>query len=300
MNTVLKVAAIYNILFGLMTLVDPFWIFDWAGAERPNYPELWQCIGMIVGVYGLGYWIASYNPLKHWPIVFVGWLGKIFGPIGFLEAVIKGVFPLKFGWTIVFNDLIWWWPFTLIVWTALRIETQPAFAQPQPQDQKRIQNWIEASLSGKKPQIVFFMRHAGCTFCREALERIHSLSAQFQEVGAQVRLVHMGSDGLSDFAELTRKYSSSSGWVLEADQGRALYQLMGLSRGTWNQIFSLKSVIRALQAGVLGRKGVGALEGDGFMMPGVFVWQDGKQVFSWKALEASESFPYEAILQSLR
>ena len=57
-----------------------------VGMEPPNYPELWQCIGMIVGVYGIGYLAAAADPLGHWPITLVGFLGKMFGPIGFAGA----------------------------------------------------------------------------------------------------------------------------------------------------------------------------------------------------------------------
>jgi ligand-binding SRPBCC domain-containing protein len=70
---------------------------------------------MIVGVYGIGYIIAASEPETHWPIVLVGLLGKIFGPIGFAMAVLSGTFPPLFGLTIVTNDLIWWIPFALIL-----------------------------------------------------------------------------------------------------------------------------------------------------------------------------------------
>ena len=48
---------------------------------------------MIVGVYGVGYWIAGDDPYRHWPIVLVGFLGKAFGPVGFATALARGVFP---------------------------------------------------------------------------------------------------------------------------------------------------------------------------------------------------------------
>ncbi len=90
-------------------------MFDLAGMEQPNYPELWQCVGMIVGVYGLGYWIAASDPIRHFPIVLVGFIGKIFGPIGFAQALWSGRFTPGFGLNILFNDLIWWIPFFLIL-----------------------------------------------------------------------------------------------------------------------------------------------------------------------------------------
>ena len=76
-------------------------------------------IGMIVGVYGVGYWVAAANPMVHWPIVLVGFLGKVFGPIGFAMALFNGQFPLKFGLNIIFNDLIWWVPFFIILKSTL-------------------------------------------------------------------------------------------------------------------------------------------------------------------------------------
>lgn len=118
-GTLLKVAAVYNLAWGAVAIAFPMLLFKLVGMDPlPNYPELWQCIGMIVGVYGIGYWIAASDPVRHWPIVLVGLLGKIFGPIGFVQAVLADRFPLAMGCTILTNDLIWWVPFTLILLNA--------------------------------------------------------------------------------------------------------------------------------------------------------------------------------------
>ena len=114
----LRAAGVYNLLWGAITIAFPDLLFDLTGATRPNYPEIWQCVGMIVGVYGFGYWVAASDPRRHWPIVLVGLLGKLFGPVGFAVAVWKGTFPPAFGLTILTNDLIWWVPFALILWDA--------------------------------------------------------------------------------------------------------------------------------------------------------------------------------------
>jgi hypothetical protein len=68
---------------------------------------LWQCIGMIVGVYGIGYIIAAIDPKTHWPIILVGLLGKILGVSGMIWYIIQGTVPLEFGLTCCLNDLIW-------------------------------------------------------------------------------------------------------------------------------------------------------------------------------------------------
>lgn len=121
MKLLLLMAAMYNIVWGAFAILSPLTLFRWCGFNPlPLYPELWQCIGMIVGVYGVGYGIAARDPFRHWPIVFVGLLGKVLGPIGFFGAVTSGRFPLAMGWTIVTNDLIWWLPFGLILLGAYR------------------------------------------------------------------------------------------------------------------------------------------------------------------------------------
>jgi hypothetical protein len=73
-------------------------LFDLTVAERLNYPEIWHCVGMIVGVYGIGYLIAASDSRTHWQIVLVGLLGKVFGPIGFLVALLRGTFPPSSDW----------------------------------------------------------------------------------------------------------------------------------------------------------------------------------------------------------
>ncbi len=115
MKPVLLAAGVYNILWGGFVLFFPLAMFRWFGMQPPNYPQLWQCVGMIVGVYGVGYIAAAFDPLRHWPIVLVGFLGKVFGPIGFVQAVYEGAFPLAFGINNITNDVIWWIPFALIL-----------------------------------------------------------------------------------------------------------------------------------------------------------------------------------------
>lgn len=113
-------AGVYNLLWGACVIVWPHALFDLAGAPRLNYPEIWQCVGMIVGVYGIGYLIAADDPWTHWPIVLVGLLGKVFGPIGFAFAMARGTLPPLLGLTILTNDLAWWIPFVLILRDAAR------------------------------------------------------------------------------------------------------------------------------------------------------------------------------------
>ncbi|MFK7959420.1 MAG: alkyl hydroperoxide reductase [Phycisphaerales bacterium] len=121
MTKVLIIAGIYNLLWGAVVVLAPLAIFRFLKLPDPTYPSIWQCVGMIVGVYGIGYLAAAKDPARHWPIVLVGLLGKIFGPIGFVHAAMNGIFPWKMGFTIITNDLIWWIPFGLMLLHARRV-----------------------------------------------------------------------------------------------------------------------------------------------------------------------------------
>jgi len=139
MRRVLQAAAAYNILWGAWAVLFPHQFFDWTGMAQPTHPMIWQGMGMVIGVYGLGYWWASFAPVRHWPIVAVGFLGKIFGPLGFVFNYAQGLVPASFAFTLITNDLIWWIPFFLILRAAQQAGwplREPA-GQPEPEKSRQ-------------------------------------------------------------------------------------------------------------------------------------------------------------------
>ena len=115
MSSTLKIAAAYNLVWGALVIVFPNIFFELVGMEPPLHTMIWQGMGMVIGVYGLGYWWAAHDPLTHWPIVAVGFLGKILGPLGFFMNYFQGQVPFGFFYTLITNDFIWWVPFFVIL-----------------------------------------------------------------------------------------------------------------------------------------------------------------------------------------
>jgi len=101
-------AAVYNFIWGSVTVLFPNLFFDLIGEPRPFYPALWQVVGMFVLVYAPAYWWAGRYPDRHSHLIMIGLLGKVLGPVGFVWAAINGQLPLSFGWTNLTNDVIWW------------------------------------------------------------------------------------------------------------------------------------------------------------------------------------------------
>jgi len=112
------IAAAYNLVWGIVVSAFPSLLFDLLKMPQPTYPALMQCIGMMVGVYAIGYGLIAKDPVRYGPVVYVGLLGKVLGPLGFLASASLGQLPWRFGWINVFNDLIWlpiFVPFAILV-----------------------------------------------------------------------------------------------------------------------------------------------------------------------------------------
>lgn len=104
----LLAAAIYNLLWGSWVVLFPDALFRLFNLPLPSYLPLWQVVGMFVLVYAPAYAWAARRPSRHGHLVLVGMLGKILGPLGFVWAAATGQLPLRFGLTILTNDLLWW------------------------------------------------------------------------------------------------------------------------------------------------------------------------------------------------
>jgi hypothetical protein len=107
-------AGLYNIAFGLWAGFRPLEFFEIFEIAPPRYPAIWACLGMVVGVYGLLYWHATWKPENARPIIAVGLLGKVLGPCGMLLSV-SDQWPARLAMLNVYNDVIWWLPFTLFL-----------------------------------------------------------------------------------------------------------------------------------------------------------------------------------------
>lgn len=111
----LFIAGCYNIIWGAWVIIIPNSLFEWSKIELPIYSMIWQSVGLVVGVYGLGYIVAARDYVRHWPIILVGFLGKLGGPFGIMYHVFFGELSSVFLIVTLFNDLIWWVPFYIML-----------------------------------------------------------------------------------------------------------------------------------------------------------------------------------------
>jgi hypothetical protein len=117
-RTVFLVAGIYNIAWGLYAVLDPQWLFRSSGLPPQNYPEIFACLGMVVGLYGIVYLEVARVPERGWLLAAVGLTGKILGPIGLARLILTGRWPVATVVLCLTNDLVWWIPFSLYLYDA--------------------------------------------------------------------------------------------------------------------------------------------------------------------------------------
>jgi hypothetical protein len=106
-------AGVYNIAWGLYSVWDPQWLFRYAHLPLQNHPQIFACLGMVVGLYGIIYFEIARVPDRGWLLAAVGLLGKLLGPIGLRRLIWSGVWPPSTLVLSLTNDLMWWIPFAL-------------------------------------------------------------------------------------------------------------------------------------------------------------------------------------------
>jgi len=289
-------AGLYNLVWGASVVAFPLAFFRMLSLDEPVYPQIWQCVGMIVGVYGVGYLVAARDPVRHWPIVLVGFLGKVFGPIGFLSAAARGDLPWAFGVTILTNDLIWYPSFCYALWCAWRTNmnkaTEKSTEAPTPReamsDAETSTGRTLFEESERSRLLVVFLRHAGCTFCREAIAELGEKGEGIRRAGARIALVYMS--GGETIRELAGKRGVGDAIFVE-DPDRSLYNAFELRRGSLRQLLGPRVVLRGIAATLRGHI-VGKPAGDTLQMPGAFVVEDGRIVRAHRHADASDRPDY--------
>ncbi len=302
MRRALQLAAAYNVVWGSWVVLRPEDLFLITDIPLPRYLSIWQCVGMIVGVYGVGYALASRDPIRHWPITLVGFLGKIFGPVGFLFGLLSlapgdnGYLPPSWGLTIITNDLIWWIPFGMILYAAVKASSLPK--EQGGQDDVSLSEMLDAyhdqhgnslnTLSRDQPLMLLFLRHSGCTFCREALSDVSNVRDQLEE-RTGIAVVHMGTE--EEMSDHFLNYGLENVSRV-CDPSCRLFRRFGLTRGSFGQLFGVSIWSRGAKACLIDGHGVGKLAGDGFQMPGLFLIEKSKIIKAYRHKNAADRPDY--------
>ena len=139
-----------------------------------------------------------------------------------------------------------------------------------------------ADASQSRPLVLVFLRHFGCTFTRQLLRGLEELEKTAALHGAELVLVHMLRSG-----EEVRYLSGHDKVARIADPQCRLYRAFGLGRGGLLEMFGPRVWWLGAIA-IFKGCGVGHLAGDGWQMPGAFVFHRGRIVSAQRATSASD------------
>ncbi len=123
-------------------------------------------------------------------------------------------------------------------------------------------------LSAESPVLLIFLRHAGCSFCRETLADVAVCRSAIEGQRTRIILVHMGD--ATELDALLVRYGLL-GVDRISDPRQDLYGVFGLKRGSFRQLFGWKVLRRGIFGGVVLRYGIGLAHADASQLPGAFL-----------------------------
>ena len=300
MRVVLRVAGSYHILFAVWAICWPHLWFDWIGVEHPNHPLMWQGVGLVMGVLGVGMLVTAKNPIKHWLFVLLGFTKFTLGILGFGAALVKREIPLDSLWMMLVDDLIWWVPFAMILWASLRAHAgvPPTRSEPlgiaEAAASYALSNGKSLEEASQSHLLALvFLRHFGCTFTRQILRGLEDIQKEAKSHGAELIIVHMLQSGKE-----IRYLGERSGVTRIADPRCELYRAFGLGKGGFLELFGPHVWWRGAVS-IFKGCGLGHLAGDGLQMPGAFLFLDGKIISSQRAHSASDLPDLPGLFQAL-
>lgn len=156
-------------------------------------------------------------------------------------------------------------------------------------DEKTIQSIIKTlpetndvelvSMTYDQPVMLIFLRHFGCTFCRQALSDLSKIKKDIDELGVKIVYVHMVDKTTAN--EHLTKYNFSGNTHL-GDPDKKLYHHFGLQKGNFRQLYGLNVMMRGFKAGLIDGHGHGfKAVGDMEQMPGLFMLANGEVIRSY-------------------
>lgn len=294
----LRLLALGNFAFGLTLLLFPENSLAYLTITGATGPLFFQALGLLSMAFGVGYLIASLEPSRHYSVMATGALFRTLFLLLLLKGFVSGEIALKGFLLMSVYLLVGLGILVSILLDAYEQNTKEESAPKQFHDllkyvrTNRGETLLE--LSEKNNVLLIFIRHFGCTFCRETVSEIAKLDAGIKGKNLTPVFIHMSDPDFAD--EFFGRYYNHPVQHI-SDPSRVLFRSLGLQRGTLWQLFGPKVVLRGFWAGFFKGHGLGAFEGDFLQLGGYFVLSKGQVVFEHKTRGAADFFKIELLPQ---
>jgi len=151
----------------------------------------------------------------------------------------------------------------------------------------------------KKPVILVFLRHLGCTFCRTQVIELARTYSKFQDMGAEVVCVAMGQANVGKAFQIM--FNMPFPMLMLGEDNTLAYDKYRLGKGTFSQLLGVASLVNGIKAMThLKGQTFGGMQGDGRQMPGTFIIDThGVVQFAYISQNASDNPPISTLLGAL-
>ncbi len=149
-----------------------------------------------------------------------------------------------------------------------------------------------ADLFKSETHILVFLRHLGCNLSMQLVTDILSIEKKYN-VSLPITFISQGSRNYSEHFWSSRHPEAQ----VIYDTNLAIARQFGLREGTITQVINPQSMYCSLKAMAQGNFPTG-IQGNVFMLPGVFVYSDGRQVYSHIASHASDVPDFENLVKT--
>ena len=292
----LRTAGILHIFMAVALLFLP------GVMEAPLLLEPWlpfSSAGLLV--FGAGYFIASYNPVRNSLALVMGLLATFLMGLFLLiypeEAIETGMLAGVISLVVIWAGLLLTMLFHISKAGQAPKALAHSYSEPLSKTLSRFRTQKGKNLlqlSNRQPVLLVFLRHFGSPFCREALADIKKKQSSIEGEGARLVFVHLAEE------EQAKKYFEKAGLQDEhriSDPNGIMYNAFNLERADFGQVLGWRSWFRGIGATLKGH-GSGLVMGDGFRMPGVFLINEGEIIKSYRHAHSSDRPDYISLASS--
>jgi len=115
MRYVLRFVAVYNVLAGVTMLCFYHESYKAMGVAKPDLNLPIQLVGVLVALFGIGYWMVASHPVDNRNVLMLGFWSKLLGSVLGIYYVAVGKLPPIFLVVLFFADVIYLPLFYLIL-----------------------------------------------------------------------------------------------------------------------------------------------------------------------------------------
>jgi len=123
MKLLLRVVACFNISAGLFMIFLSRYAYRLIGMNKPDINFPLQLVGILVALFGWGYYLVARDPIRNRNLLLIGFWSKALGSVlGTYYILYDGRLPLRFFFVYLLADIVYLPPFWAILRRIDRVE----------------------------------------------------------------------------------------------------------------------------------------------------------------------------------